>query len=101
MKDQSHPLYSIDRDHVNRLLARDSPQDNDFVDLARLLTRYDDFPGAMDLKEDMNKVMKAWGVDRQTINLKARELWEGGFRPLSKQEKDVGSGFDTADDLNV
>ena len=45
--------------------------------------------------------MKAWGVDRQTINLKARELWEGGFRPLSKQEKDVGSGFDTADDLNV
>ena len=38
---QSHPLHAIDRDHVDRLLARETPRDGDLTDLARLLIRYD------------------------------------------------------------
>ena len=35
---QSHPLEASDRDHLDRLLARDSPQDGDLADLARVHT---------------------------------------------------------------
>ena len=53
MKEQNHTLYSIDRDHIDRLLAQEKPVDKDLIDLARLLIRYEAFPGAFDLKEDM------------------------------------------------
>ncbi len=96
MSDQNHPLYSIDRDHVDRLLATDSPKDGDFVDLARLLMRYEDFPGANDLWTDMQKILNLWGIDREMLNERTRELWVGGYRPGSYSDEVVGSGFDTS-----
>ena len=98
MKEQNHPLYSVDRDHIDGLLAKDLPMDGDIVDLARLFLRYEDFPGAADLKVDMNKVLQVWGISREILNQKARKIWEGGFRPgMSTEEEVVGSGFDTED----
>ncbi len=97
MKDQSHPLYSVDRDNVDRLLAKDSPEDADVVDLARLLLRYEGFPGASDLQSDMAKIMKLWGFSRETLNAKARLVWNDGYVPGRKADEVVGSGFDTSD----
>ena len=96
-QEQNHPLHLIDREHVDRLLGRDSPQEADLVDLARLLLRYEGFPGALDLKEDMAKILNLWGLSREMLNVRAREIWEKGFRPGMNTDDAVGSGFDTSD----
>ena len=100
MKEQNHPLYSIDRDHLDRLLAKETPDDEDLVDLARLLIRYEGFPGAKDIQDDMKKTLKLWGITREILNIRTRKIWEGGFCPGTKQEEVVGSGFDTSDGEN-
>ncbi len=97
MSDQNHPLYSTDRDHIDHLLGKDSPEDEDLVQLARLLLRYEGFPGALDLHEDMIKILKTWGLSREMLNARARKLWGSGYRPGMKVDEVVGSGFDTAD----
>ncbi len=97
MKEQNHPLYNIDRENIDRLLAKHSPEDSDLVDLARLLNRYDGFPGASDLHADMEKILKFWEISREQLNDRAREIWEGGFRPGRQVDDVLGSGFDTSD----
>ncbi len=97
MQEQNHPLYSIDRDNVDRLLSLEQPEDGDIVDLARLLLRYEGFPGAEDLREDMNKLLKIWNISLDQLNLKSREIWGNGYRPGVRSVDSVGSGFDTED----
>ena len=97
MEEQNHPLYSSDRDHIDRLLTTEIPAEVDIVDLARLFIRYEGFPGASDLQGDMQKTLKLWGITREILNARARKIWEGGFRPGRKVEDQVGSGFDTED----
>ena len=97
LKEQNHPLYSVDRDHIDRMLAMESPEDGDIVDLARLFLRYEGFPGALDLQDDMSRILKLWGLTRETLNVRARKIWEAGFRPGMKAEESIGSGFDTKD----
>ncbi len=97
MKEQNHPLHIVDRDHIDRLLAKDIPDEGDLVELARLFLRYEDFPGAFDLKEDMKKILNAWGQTRESLNEKTRNIWESGYRPGVNRDNTVGSGFDTSD----
>jgi len=92
---QTHPLEAIDRDVVDRLLAREQPLDQDLVDLARLFLRYEEFPGADALRHDLSRVMSLWGLDRDGLNARARQLWTSGFRPGQAEAAAVGSGFDT------
>lgn len=96
--EQSHPLHTIDRDVVNRLLAAADPAEEHLVDAARLLMRYEGFPGCADLREDLERVLRSWGIDRSTLHERTRAIWARGFRPApSGGEESVGSGFDTAD----
>jgi len=75
MDQQNHPLHGTDRAHVDRLLAVETPADADLVDAARLLTRYADFPGAPDLRDDLAKVLRLWGLDlSQALTRPARKL---------------------------
>ncbi len=95
---QNHPLYSTDRENLDRLIGLDSPSSIDFVELARLLIRYQDFKGAEDLKKDMEKLLKKWGLNRGKLEEKTRKIWSEGFRPTGSPSPDnVGSGFDTSD----
>jgi hypothetical protein len=97
---QSHPLHALDRDVVDRLLAAATPADADLVDAARLLMRYQGFPGADDLQHDLEKVLRLWGLDREALHARTRALWAGGFRPAPAAAEAVGSGFDTTDQEN-
>jgi hypothetical protein len=98
MDEQSHPLYACDRDSVDRLLAADPPADAHLVDAARLLMRYEGFPGANDLREDLERVLRLWGLDRDGLHERTRAIWAAGFRPgPAPAAEAVGSGFDTAD----
>ena len=95
---QNHPLYSTDREKLDRLCSIDSPESMDFVELARLLIRYQDFNGAEDLNSDMEKLLKKWSINRNKLEEITRKIWSKGFHPTSSSStEDVGSGFDTSD----
>ena len=95
---QNHPLYSTDREKIDRLCSIDSPESIDFVELARLLIRYQDIKGAEDLNSDMEKLLKKWSINRNKLDAITRKIWSEGFRPTSSSStEDVGSGFDTSD----
>ena len=95
---QNHPLYSIDREKLDRLIGIDSPESKDFVELARLLIRYQDFKGSEDLNSDMEKLLKKWHINKEKLEEITRKIWSDGFRPSSHSSPDnVGSGFDTSD----
>tara|TARA_Y100001968_G_scaffold170961_1_gene156400 strand:- start:159 stop:470 length:312 start_codon:yes stop_codon:yes gene_type:complete len=95
---QNHPLYSTDRDNLDRLCSIDSPASIHFVELARLLIRYQDFKGAEDLNSDMEKLLKKWSINRDQLEEITRKIWTEGFRPSNSSSPDnVGSGFDTSD----
>ena len=94
---QSHPLHALDRDVVDRLLAAETPADADLIDAARLLMRYQGFPGADDLQDDLERVLRLWGLDREALHLRTRAVWAAGFRPAPAAAEAVGSSFDTTD----
>jgi hypothetical protein len=99
LPDQSHPLHAIDRQVIDQLLAAMTPSEEHLVDAARLLHRYQGFPGASDLKDDLERVLRLWGLDRAVLQARTRAIWAAGSRPgLVVGAEAVGSGFDTADD---
>jgi hypothetical protein len=98
MDEQRHPLHALDREVVDRLLAAEAPADDQLVDAARLLLRYEGFPGANDLKQDLERVLRLWKLDRHALQERTRMIWAAGFRPgFAPAAEAVGSGFDTAD----
>ena len=95
---QNHPLYSTDRENLDLLMEIDSPSSTDFVELARLIIRYQDFKGDGGLNSDMEKLLKKWNLDREGLEDITRKIWSEGFRPSSSSSpNNVGSGFDTSD----
>ena len=95
---QNHPLYSTDRENLDRLFSIDSPTSHHFVELARLIIRYQDFMGAEDLNSDMKKLLKKWSINHDELEVITRQIWAEGFRPTTHSSPDnVGSGFDTSD----
>tara|TARA_B100000700_G_scaffold198849_1_gene218739 strand:- start:200 stop:511 length:312 start_codon:yes stop_codon:yes gene_type:complete len=95
---QNHPLYATDRENLDRLIGIESPSQHDFVELARLLIRYQNFKGAEDLNSDMDKLLKKWSLNRKNLEEITRKIWSEGFRPSSSSSPDnLGSGFDTSD----
>lgn len=94
---QTHPLSEADRDVVDRLLAAELPTDTDLVDAARLLMRYQGFPGAEDIQDDLAKTIRLWGFDRDALHERTRAIWAAGFRPSRGIDEPVGSGFDAVD----
>lgn len=94
---QAHPLYATDRELVDGLLAAHQPSDGQLTDLARLLKRYDGFPGADDLQEDLSKTLRLWGLSLEELHQRTRAIWAKGYRPGAVVGAEaVGSGFDTA-----
>ncbi len=100
---QSHPLYSLDRATVDRLLAATTPEDVDLIDAARLLSRYRGFPGAFDLQDDLARAIRLWGLSEEALRDRARALWQGGWRVGAKGAvaEPVGSGFDASGDAET
>ena len=95
---QAHPLYAKDRDLVDQLLAAQVPADGHLVDLARLLSRYEGFPGAEDLRDDLAKTLRLWSLSRDELHQRTRAIWAAGYRRAPAAAEAVGSGFDTADE---
>ena len=72
-QDQKHPQEKRDRETVNRLL-RDEPTDFNLAELARLRTRYLNFPGAREIQRDLNLLLQQWHLSEEQLFAKTRHL---------------------------
>ena len=95
--DQIHPLHSTDKKIIDSLITKDSPEDFDLINLARLINRYDNFPGENEIKDDILKILKFWKFTKNSLFTKTKNLWSNNFRPSTRTKDLVGSGFDTSD----
>lgn len=77
MQDQAHPQASRDRLIIDQLL-KGEPTDHHLVELARLYIRYDGFPGARDIQQDLKLLFQQWGLTEEALFAKTREIHRTG-----------------------
>ncbi len=73
MSDQQHPLYSRDREVLNKLIE-EGLTDYNLAELARLKIRYNGFPGARDIQADLEKLLQKWQLNEAELYQKTRQL---------------------------
>lgn len=77
--DQKHPQNKKDRLTVDHLLQTQSnPGDRELVELARLIIRYRDFPGARDIQRDLKTVLETWQLTEEDLYVKTRAIHASG-----------------------
>ena len=94
--EQIHPLHTTDKNIIDSLITKEKPEDLDLINLARLINRYDNFPGEIEIKEDIKKTLKFWNITQEDLFSMTRKLWSNNFRPSNTAKDLVGSGFDTS-----
>ena len=94
--EQTHPLHSIDKEIIDSLIANEKPEEIDFINLARLINRYTNFPGETEIKNDIEKTLRFWEITKTELFSKTKNIWSKGFRPSNTNRDLVGSGFDTS-----
>ena len=94
--EQIHPLHDIDKNIIDALFVKKVPEDIDLVNLARLINRYQHFPGEKDLKNDIKKIIKFWNISEELLFAKTREIWSNDFKPINAPKDLIGSGFDSS-----
>ena len=94
--EQTHPLHKIDKNILDSLIAKENPEDVDLINLARLINRYFNFPGEIEIKNDIEKILKFWKISKKDLFSKTRIIWANSFRPSNTSKDLVGSGFDTS-----
>jgi hypothetical protein len=65
--EQTHPLHATDKKIIDSLISKDIPEDFDLINLARLINRYNDFPGEIEIKEDIEKTLKFWKITKDKL----------------------------------
>ncbi len=94
--EQTHPLHATDKKIIDSLITKDTPKDSDLINLARLINRYDGFPGEIEMKSDIEKTLTFWKITKDNLFLMTKKLWSNNFRPSNTNKDLVGSGFDTS-----
>ena len=93
---QTHPLHSTDKHIIDSLITIEKPEDQDLINLARLINRYSNFPGEIEIKNDIEKTLKFWKITKNDLFSNTKNIWSQGFRPSNTNKDLVGSGFDTS-----
>jgi len=94
--EQTHPLHATDKNIINSLITKEKPEDIDLINLARLINRYSNFPGEIEIKNDIEKILKFWKINKNQLFSKTKNIWSKSFRPSNTNKDLVGSGFDTS-----
>ena len=94
--DQTHPLHETDKIIIDSLITNQNPEDLDYINLARLINRYLNFPGENEIKNDIEKILKFWKISKNELFIKTKAIWSNNFRPSSNNKDLVGSSFDTS-----
>ena len=94
--DQTHPLHNADKNIIDSLITKEKPEDLDFINLARLINRYSNFPGEDELKKDIEKILNFWKISKKQLFSKTKNIWSKSFRPSNTNKDLIGSSFDTS-----
>ena len=94
--EQTHPLHIMDKNILDLLISKEKPEDLDFINLARLINRYNNFPGEIEIKNDIEKILNFWKISKNELFIKTKNIWSKSFRPTNTNKDLVGSGFDTS-----
>jgi len=94
--EQTHPLHATDKNIIDSLITKEEPEDLDFINLARLINRYTNFPGEIEIKNDIEKTLNFWKITKNELFSKTKYIWSKSFRPSNTNKDLVGSGFDTS-----
>ena len=94
--EQTHPLHETDKNIIDSLITNEKPDDLDFINLARLINRYSNFPGEIEIKNDIEKILKFWKITNNELFSKTKNIWSKSFRPSNTNKDLVVSGFDTS-----
>ncbi len=94
--EQTHPLHATDKNIIDSLITKEKPEDLDLINLARLINRYTNFPGEIEIKKDIEKILKFWKISQNDLFSKTKNIWSKSFRPTNTNKDLVGSGFDTS-----
>ena len=94
--EQTHPLHATDKKIIDSLITKEKPEDIDLINLGRLINRYSNFPGEIEIKNDIHKILKFWKISKNELFSKTRNIWSRSFRPTNTSKDLVGSGFDTS-----
>ena len=94
--EQTHPLHAADKNIIDSLISNKDPEDLDLINLARLINRYKNFPGEIEIKNDIEKTLRFWKISQEELFSKTKNIWSKSFRPSSTNKDLVGSGFDTS-----
>ena len=95
-KEQTHPLHATDKNIIDSLITKEKPEDLDLINLARLINRYSNFPGEIEIKNDIEKILNFWKITKNDLFSKTKNIWSKSFRPSNTNRDLVGSGFDTS-----
>ena len=91
---QTHPLHATDKNIIDSLITKEKPEDLDLINLARLISRYTNFPGEIEIKNDIEKILKFWKISKNELFSKTKNIWSKNYRPSNTNNGLVGSGFD-------
>ena len=94
--EQTHPLHATDKNIIDSLITKDKPEDLDLINLARLINRYNNFPGEIEIKNDIEKILNFWKITKNELFAKTKNIWSKNFRPSNTSKDLVGSSFDTS-----
>ena len=94
--EQTHPLRVTDKNIIDSLITKEKPENIDFVNLARLINRYTNFPGEIEIKNDIEKILNFWKISKNELFSITKNIWSKSFRPSNSNKDLVGSGFDTS-----
>ena len=94
--EQTHPLHVTDKNIIDSLITKEKPEELDLINLARLINRYTNFPGEIEIKNDIEKILKFWKISKKELFSKTKKIWSKSFRPTNTNKDLVGSGFDTS-----
>ena len=72
--EQTHPLHATDKNIIDSLITKQKPEDLDFINLARLINRYNNFPGEIEIKNDIEKILKFWKITKNELFSKTKKF---------------------------
>ena len=75
-RELQHPQASRDRETI-RAIGKEGATRYGLVELARLRVRYRGFPGAKDIQESLDGLLRAWNLTEEKLFEQTREIhWQ-------------------------
>lgn len=90
-RDRQHPREAKDSIVINNLLQGE-PSDYNLAELARLIVRYQGFPGARNIQQNLKEILQNWQLTEEDLYQKTRvihrqrKIYNDRFNTNSKQD---------------